>query len=255
MTKTDIPKKIINFNKFIASFERFLKAKENSLNEHIESLLEQVIETAKSISLLIENGHLSQAMILLRALGENVILLVVLASLKEKPREAYSAIYELHGYYEFEKLADKGDSLKKAEYEKLKPHIEKHKELLKKKILEEFKEEDEEITESKMKQFVKDKINKYIYDDALFLADHADTILMLDKKLFSNLLKSSMSYQWESQHTHSTFLAMISFKNKDSYDKLSAGLVNETIKRILLVWWVYSMGSGEIENLIKKLII
>lgn len=205
-------------------------------NEFISDMFDQIIDLGKTINLLMKNNIDSQCLILNRTLGEIAILVFVVCSLKEKPREAYLAIYELHGWFEMLDIFEKLDFKKHKEEPEYLNTIYKKIKKLKKIIVEEFSDPDEVVDNKKLRKFIRDKLSRNIYGDAKILSEQRYKDFPIIQTSVNKILKGKGQYQMESNFTHGRYLSTF-FKAT----RIKIGIIKDVINRMHLPMAIYSL--------------
>lgn len=231
--KNHYEKEILIIEKYLEWYSNYFKSHAPK-NEFISEIFTQIIDLGKSIRILLKNNFDWPCLILNRTLGEIVILIFVVCSLKQKPKEAYLAIYELHGWFEILKIYKEEINKEPKYLKKISEKIEK----LKKIVMEEFAEPGEKLNNKKIKQFVIDKFNTYIYENAKTLSEQKYKNFPTIQKSVNKILKGGRHYKVESNFTHGKYLSTF-FKPT----KIKIPIVNDTINRMHLAMTIYALNE------------
>lgn len=188
----------------------------------------------------------------MRTLGEVALILFVMRSLKDSSREAYEALYELHGYYEVLSIFGKMGFKKHLNGDVGKLFTEKI-EQLEMVVFQEFRESEQEVFDKvKMKNFVITKLSKSLYKDATTVLDRYIELPFI-KIMVNKLLKESGKFQFESLFVHARFLSSSIFNHEDEKIRSENMIVKDVLERVHLALSVYFIDTDDSENLMQEL--
>lgn len=222
-------KKVLLLTNDLKRCSKYLQ-KNKSESELVSRMLDQALELGQSIKALLQKGFLWQALILNRTLGEIVVLIFVVCSLKKKTKDAYLAIYELHGWYEII------DIFTKSNFKKHKKPIFQKKIKLKISRLEKIVMVEFEVKKKELKRFVQKKLSSFIYVDAKLMSEKLYKDFPGIQKSVSKILKGGAVYKAESNFTHGKYVSAIM-----KMTKIKEYLIMEVIDRIHLALLVFAV--------------
>jgi len=212
----------------------------------LSEILDQLLDLAKSIKALLKEKHDWQCLMLNRTIGELAIFIFVSTSLKKKSKKAFFAIYELHGWLEVLEVFD-DKVIKEPQHQET---INEKIKYLENIIFEEFGEPNEEINHEKIKKFVRQKLNKNIYEDAKKLAEQKYKSMPI---VIEKISKNHNQYQIESNFTHGRYISTFFKLVKDEIP-----IANDTTQRLNLAFISYAINEkkdlSQLENLLRQTI-
>ncbi len=228
---------IKELERYLNWFSGYFKENPPDINT-ISEMFDQIQDVGNAIKVLLKENHTGQCLVLNRTLGEISILIFVVCSLKEKSRDAYLAVYELHGYFELLEIFEKYDFKKHREEQNYLKKLTDRMEELKRIITEEFAEPNEKVDDKKLKSFVRLKLSSYIFKDAEIISNDRYKEFSIIQKSVGKILKNSGSYQTESNYTHGRYLASLLIK-----PEIKMEIIKDVINRMHLAMTIYAMSK------------